>query len=296
MQEAVAVSSDKLYSTGVDFIDQALDGGLQPGALTLVYGTTGVGKTQLGLSFCNQGLVADGHRGLIVDMATRGDDQQQAEYASRLFGWELHNGAVNPGALWDFDEPGPDLLQGLGYSGNRVTRADMSEDEWHEWRARLARRLDEAATCLYYRFVRGTRRMIVDGLEPAFKTADSVQLQLFEFIYQRVLHTDSDWVARSLFRGKWLEYRDRVQAHTYDNHDIATMLLQTASEVMLDDMLARNYQDGDLAINASTIILLGRCRFDTRITRAAFVLKHRGRSCSEDIIPYTITDAGLVRA
>lgn len=66
-----------LYSTGVDSIDELLGGGLQPGTLTVVRGATGVGKTQLGLSFCNAGMAQEGRRGFVIDMGSRGDSQQE---------------------------------------------------------------------------------------------------------------------------------------------------------------------------------------------------------------------------
>src|SRR5436309_219763 len=66
-----------------------LGGGLLPGTLAVAYGATGVGKTHLGLTFAHQGRKADGRPGLVVDMNGRGDSQQHAPYASRLFGWEV---------------------------------------------------------------------------------------------------------------------------------------------------------------------------------------------------------------
>ena len=72
-------------STGLSQLDEMLGGGLLPGTLTVVVGATGIGKTQLGLHFAHAGRVQEGEAGILLDLTTRGDSQNQAEYASRLF-------------------------------------------------------------------------------------------------------------------------------------------------------------------------------------------------------------------
>jgi KaiC/GvpD/RAD55 family RecA-like ATPase len=281
-------------STGVGFIDEMLGGGLEPGTLAVVQGATGVGKTQLGLAFLNAGEGQEGARGAIVDLATRGDSQQHAEYARRLFGWEVIDGSVDPQEVWSVDGRPPDRFTGLDYSGKPVTRGNLDADEWRRWQSRLSLRLDAVTAFLYAHFVRGTRRVMVDGVEPSQRVEDSIQLQLIEYVYQQVLRTDHDWVARSLFRGRWLTVQDQVRCHGYDKARIATVVLQTSNEVMLQDLMARDIVDGDLTTNANTIILLGRQTVGTRLQRAALVLKHRGRPCSEEIVPFRISRDGLV--
>ena len=76
-------------STGIPALDAMLGGGLLAGTLAVVYGATGIGKTHLGLTFAHHGQVADGARGLVFDMNGRGDSQQHAEYAERLFDWRV---------------------------------------------------------------------------------------------------------------------------------------------------------------------------------------------------------------
>ena len=48
-------ATDRL-STGISDLDDLLGGGLLPGTLTVCAGATGIGKTQLGLHFANQGM------------------------------------------------------------------------------------------------------------------------------------------------------------------------------------------------------------------------------------------------
>src|SRR5580704_16098664 len=94
-------------STGLSKLDELLGGGLLPGTLTVVAGATGVGKTQLGLHFANQGVQQERERGIIFDMTSRGDSQNQDEYARRLFDWNLTQqpGAaeIDPVQIWQRD-------------------------------------------------------------------------------------------------------------------------------------------------------------------------------------------------
>src|ERR1700704_5404271 len=76
-------------STGSSRLDEMLGGGLLPGTLTVVYGATGIGKTHLGLAFCDHGARADGARGIVFDMNARGVPQHHPAYAARLHGWDL---------------------------------------------------------------------------------------------------------------------------------------------------------------------------------------------------------------
>ncbi len=285
----------ELMSTGIGFLDEMLDGGLEPGTLTVVHGATGVGKTQLGLAFLNAGSAQEGLRGVLIDLTTRGDSQLHAEYARRLFGWEPADGQVALEDVWRVDAPRPERFVGLDYSGKPVTRANLDADEWRRHQARLNQRLDEATAFLYAHFVRGVRRVVIDGIEPATRVEDSVQMQLIEYLYQQVLRTEHDWVARELFRGRWMQVRDHVAAHAYDKDALATIVLQTSPEVMLDGLMSRDILDGDLTTNANTVILLGRREAGSGIGRAAFVLKHRGRRCSEAVVPFRITERGLER-
>src|SRR5262249_10450448 len=76
---------------GIEELDRALGGGLLPGTLTVVAGATGAGKTQLGLSWAHFGLSQEGTRGIVCDLTSRGDSQNHAAYASRLFDWEVRD-------------------------------------------------------------------------------------------------------------------------------------------------------------------------------------------------------------
>ncbi len=280
------------YSTGVSFLDELLGGGLQPGTLTVVRGATGVGKTQLGLSFCQAGLAQEGQRGFILDMGSRGDTQQHAAYAHRLFGWELRQGRVDLNHLWNGFEP-VDYLNPFGYVGKRVLRDEMNDEQWRAWKLTVNESLRQVLAHCYYHFVHGVRRQVVDGVEPFDRARESAQVDLFEYILHQIVRKPHDWVARDLFQGQWQAVRDQVMAHPYNASDIATVFLQTTPETELHQLIAAETMEDDLTTNATTIILMGRLPSPERVERGVFVLKHRGSWCSDEIVKFRITAQGL---
>ena len=67
-----------------------------------------------------------------------------------------------------------------------------------------------------------------------------------------------------------------------------------APHVMLDELLTQPIAQGDIFANANTIILMGRTRHDGRFGRALAIPKHRGSACGDEILPYRISDAGII--
>ena len=80
----------------------------------------------------------------------------------------------------------------------------------------------------------------------------------------------------------------------YDHQQIACLLLLTSHEVLLDDLLARRLETGDVLSNANTIIFMGKVRDGLQMRRALHVAKHRGSACDDGIRPFEVTDRGLV--
>ena len=198
--------NDTRLSTGVEGLDELLGGGLLPGTLTVVVGSSGIGKTQFGLQFARAGLKQEGRGGIIFDMTARGDPQSHADYARRMFGWELQPADDRAVDLDDFfrdDRVAGDYMHVFQQRGRRVTRRDMDFEAWHDWQAELARRLEATIAFFYGNFVRGVRRAIIDGIEPVDRPSDSVQIELFEYIYHQILRKDAEWVARDLFRQQY---------------------------------------------------------------------------------------------
>lgn len=284
-------------TTGIAELDDLLGGGLVPGTLTVVLGATGIGKTQLGLQFAQAGIEHEGRPGILFDMTCRGDSQSHVDYAERMFGWKMTQLDAHRAApldrVFDKDFELGQYLHVFDYHGRRVSRGEMDSEDWRLWQKELVGRLAVSIAFFYGNFVRGTKRAVIDGLEPSVVTADSVQIQLFEYIYHQILRKDPDWVARDLFRQEFRKNAEQVAAHPYDNTNITCMLLYTTSEVMLDEMISRPIEEGDLLSGANTIIQMGKIRDGNKLGRALYIAKHRGSACSEDIIPYKIGDQGI---
>jgi KaiC/GvpD/RAD55 family RecA-like ATPase len=62
---------------------------------------------------------------------------------------------------------------------------------------------------------------------------------------------------------------------------------------MLEQLLSRPLQSGDVLSNANTIIVMGKVREGARLGRALCVTKHRGSACDESIVPFEIGERGI---
>lgn len=292
------MDSNKRLSTGIARLDDLLGGGLLPGTLAAVVGSTGIGKTQLGLQFAHAGATQDGVPGILFDMSSRGDSQHHAEYAWRMFDWRLDAAAPADRAcldgLFDSGRRCGDYLHIFDQSGRRVSRRDLDFDGWRDWQAELGRRLAASIAFFYGNFVRGVRRAVIDGIEPVDRPSDSIQIELFEYIYHQILRKDPEWVARDLFREHYRANAESIARHVYDPGAIGCMLLLTSHETTLDGLLERSLEEGDVLSNANTVIYMGKIREGTRFRRALYVAKHRGSVCPDEILPYRIEEGGLV--
>ncbi len=282
---------------GIEELDHALGGGLLSGTLTVLAGATGAGKTQLGLKWAQEGRNTEGRSGIICDLTSRGDAQNHAAYALQQFGWRLRDHVVdghpNLDEVWDFSREFGDYYHPFARAGRRVTRRDLDPDDWHAWKTDLARVLRHSAAYFYANFVRGTRRVVVDGIEPTERFSDSIQFEFFEYLYHHLLRKEDDWAARELFRERYRANEPKVHEHRYDHNALGCLYLYTTPHVLLDDLMAQPIHEGDIFSNANTIILLGRVRDGNRMSRALYVAKHRGSYCGDQILPYRLTDRGL---
>jgi RecA/RadA recombinase len=294
------VTSTSRVSTGVAQLDAMLGGGLLPGTLTVIYGATGIGKTHLGLTFANHGRTADGAPGLIFDMNGRGDSQQHAEYAERLFNWKLGEWTHTVPPM---SEPYPSPEQMAAYYSNafkwvgrvrdfQVPTPDGSwEFDWN-WKATYNQSLYAVRPFLYFHFGAGTRRIVVDGVEPMDSPADSIQFHLFDDLYRKTIHRDAETLGMEICLPVW-KHREFIDAHLYDHTRITTLLLVTTEETRLEDLLARKVATGDIGATANTIVVLGSERVGSRLARMLCVVKHRGSAMSDEIVEYRVTDRGF---
>jgi KaiC/GvpD/RAD55 family RecA-like ATPase len=282
-------------TTGVPGLDELLGGGLIPGTLTVIVGATGIGKTQLGLQYAHAGVEQEARRGVVFDCSSRGDSQSHAEYARRIFDWQLMPmDAERQVDLEDFfGRATAEYLHIFNYHGRRVTRRDLDWDDWRNWQAELNARLRAAIAFLYGNFVGGVRRVVIDGIEPADRPGESIQFNLFEYVYHQILRKDPEWVARDLFRETYRRYAEEIARHVYDPATIGCLLLYTSHETMLDDLISRPLDEGDVLSNANTLIYMGKIRDGNRLSRGLYIAKHRGSACDERIVEYGIGERGL---
>jgi hypothetical protein len=275
-----------------------LDGGLLPGTLTVVYGATGIGKTHLGLTFAHHGRAADGARGLIVDMNARGDSQQHAPYAERLFDWHLRRWthAVTPMA-----EPQPPpgeleahYLDALPWIGRRsdyeVATPEGRELDW-AWKAAYGRALHTVRPFFYFHLAAGARRVVIDGIEPG-PSDDSIQLYLVDELYRKVIHRDAETLGMEICLPVW-RHRAFIDAHGYDHATITTLLLVTTEETRLEDLVGRKVGANDLGAVANTVLLMGREKVGLRVGRFLCLAKHRGSAMADEIVEYRVDEQGI---
>jgi KaiC len=317
-QENVSITPELRVSTGIARLDELLGEGLLPGTLTVVLGATGIGKTQLGIHFAHAGKQFDQQTGLILDLCARGDQQRHADYAERMRGWKLQPQSESTATLsQSATETNSSSLEptanssleavfrsdGSRHDANyhrlfasratRVTRRDLDTYAWQDWQAEINDKMRDTLQFLYAGFVRGARRVVVDGFEPVDRPGESVQYNLFDYLLHQAIQQEHDWLARELFRERFSSLRQLVEQRAYDHRQNTTLALCTSKEQMLEDLIARPLDEGDVIANANTLILLGKIRDGNKMSRGLFVAKHRGSACSEEIVPYTINDAGL---
>jgi RecA/RadA recombinase len=286
-------------STGNPKLDEMLGGGLLPGTLTVAYGATGIGKTHLGLAFAHDGRRADGAPGLLFDMNARGDSQQHHEYAERLFGWPLGHWthSVTPMA-----EPMPPAGQmeafycgAFPWVGKlrdyQVPSGDGLEFDWN-WKAVYNHALYTVRPFVYFHMGAGTRRIVVDGIEPMDVPADYIQPYIFDELYRKVIHRDSETLGMEICLPVW-KHRAFIDAHRYDHTAVTTLLLVTTEETQLEHLIARKVASGDIGAVANTILVLGSERVGNRLGRFLCVVKHRGSAMSDTIAEYRVTAQGL---
>ena len=286
-------------STGIAKLDAMLGGGLLPGTLTVVYGATGIGKTHLGLAFGQHGRAVDGAPGLLLDMNARGDSQQHHAYAERLFGWSLGRWthAVTPMA-----DPYPpagqmeafycDAFPWVGRLRDyQVQTGDGVEFDWN-WKAVYNHALYTVRPFVYFHLGAGSRRVVVDGIEPMDVPAEYIQPYLFDELYRKVIHRDSETLGMEICMPVW-KHREFIDAHRYDHAAVTTVLLVTTEETLLEHLIARKVAAGDIGAVANTIVVMGSERVGRRLGRFVCVVKHRGSAMSDEIAEYRVTEQGL---
>jgi len=276
-----------------------LGGGLLPGTLTVVYGATGIGKTHLGLEFCDHGARADGARGIVFDMNVRGASQQHHAYAARLHNWDLKRWTHS---VLPMAEPYPPDEQmqafycdALPWAGKlrdyQVASPDGLEFDWN-WKAQYNQVLYTVRPFVYFHLAAGSRRIVVDGVEPMDVPGDYIQPYIFDDLYRKTIHRDSETLGMEICMPVW-KHRTFIDAHRYDHTTVTTLLLVTTEETQLEHLIARKVAAGDVGAVANTIVVMGSERAGNRLVRMLCVVKHRGSAKSDEIAEFRVTERGF---
>ncbi|MGL6196318.1 MAG: RAD55 family ATPase, partial [Thermoguttaceae bacterium] len=263
------ISSNRL-STGIPELDEKIGGGLVPGTMTVLVGSSGIGKTQFGVKFANAGFAQNSQscsadqevaaqevkakktsknelrRGVILDLIARADSQGHSEYAKRLCDWTIRT--EEPGKKFDpetFFESAKsvgDYFRVIASRGSRITKRDLEFDAWHDFQAKQAKHLSETIAFVFSHLVSGADRIVIDGIEPVDHQSDSMQFEILEYIYHQVIQKEPDWVARDLFRQHYRNYSEKIAENLYDQKKICTLVLYTSPETSLENMIEKPLQ------------------------------------------------------
>lgn len=286
-------------STGSYQLDEMLGGGLLPGTLTVVYGATGIGKTHLGLGFGHHGRRADGARGIVFDMNVRGDSQRHHAYAARLHDWDLKRWTHSVLPMANPYPPAEQMqafyCDALPWVGKlrdyQVPTPDGLEFDWN-WKAQYNQALYTVRPFVYFHLGAGSRRIVVDGIEPMDVPGDYIQPYIFDDLYRKLIHRDSETLGMEICLPVW-QHRAFIDAHRYDHAAVTTMLLVTTEETQLEHLIARKVAAGDIGAVANTIVVMGSERVGNRLGRFLCVVKHRGSAKSDEIAEFRVTERGF---
>ncbi len=137
LQETTADKKDdiKLVETGIAGLDDTLRGGFSPGGLYLIEGTSGTGKTTLGLQFA----LAGAAQGESVVYVTLSETQRDLELVARSHGWDLDH---------------VHIMQALALPGKAATMFYPSEVELEALMTRLKEEIQRI----------GPARIVIDSL------------------------------------------------------------------------------------------------------------------------------------
>jgi KaiC/GvpD/RAD55 family RecA-like ATPase len=173
----------------------------------------------------------------------------------------------------------------------QLPSADGFEFDW-SWKATYNHALYTVRPFVYFQLGAGTRRVVVDGIEPMDVPADYIQPYIFDELYRKTIHRDAETLGMEICLPVW-QHRAYIDAHRYDHAAVTTLLLVTTEETQLEHLLARKVAAGDIGAVANTILVMGSERVGHRLARYLAVVKHRGSAMSDAFAEYRVTESGL---
>jgi hypothetical protein len=232
-------------------------------------------------------------------MNARGDSQQHHEYAARLYDWPLKRWTHTVTPMADPYPPDDqmaafycDAFPWVGKLRNyQVPAADGLELDWN-WKAMYNHAFYTARPFIYFHLAAGSRRIVVDGIEPMDVPGDYIQPFIFDDLYRKVIHRDGEILGMEICLPVW-KHRAFIDAHLYDHTRVTTLLLVTTEETRLEHLIGRKVAAGDIGAVANTIVVMGSERVGNRVARFLSVVKHRGSAMSDEIAEYRVGEHGI---
>ena len=84
---------------------------------------------------------------------------------------------------------------------------------------------------------------MVDGIEPMDVPGDYIQPYIFDDLYRKTIHRDSETLGMEICLPVW-KHRAFIDAHRYDHAAVTTLLLVTTEETQLEHLIARKVAGG----------------------------------------------------
>src|SRR5258707_13144673 len=173
----------------------------------------------------------------------------------------------------------------------QVASGEGFEFDW-TWKEQYNQAFYTVRPFVYFHLGAGSRRIGVDGVEPMDVPGDYIQPYIFDDLYRKLIHRDSETLGMEICMPVW-QHRAFIDAHRYDHAAVTTLLLVTTEETQLEDLIARKVAAGDVGAVANTIVVMGSERVGNRLGRFLCVVKHRGSAKSDEIVEDRVTERGF---
>ena len=145
---------------------------------------------------------------------------------------------------------------------------------------------------VYFHLGAGSRRIVVDGIEPMDVPGDYIQPYIFDDLYRKTIHRDSETLGMEICMPVW-KHRAFIDAHRYDHAAVTTLLLVTTEETQLEHLIARKVAGGRRRRGGQHHRGDGqRAGRATGSAASLCVVKHRGSAKSDEIAEYRVTERG----
>lgn len=281
-------------------INNALGGGFLPGTMVLIRGARGSGKTKFGLTFAAQGLAQEGARGIVLDLSVSGDEQRHAAYALEQSRWKIKPWNLDRQAVlkkWPTSKKVSSMtclhVVSQDYEVESVDRSRLSFEEFETLNKRFDYRMDLVQPLVFFQRYYGSRRIVLDGLEPTDDPLGSAQQSLIRRIYTRVLQASSEDLGRELFREGYQSRISRIRKHSFPAREAVVLTLETSKKISLDELVKEPTVPGSLDALANTVILMGERDEGDRVEPYLYVAKHRGSYRDSRKLPILLSAKGV---